>query len=80
MANRVEPLIETALAKLSQIVKEAEEAQAKCEKCLVEIISRGEDHNGGAHVEADEALCELLKSFDCEKAVYLFEKIDKWYS
>lgn len=72
--------LETVLSKLNQTIKQAEDARAKCETRLVEIISRGEDHSGEAHVDADEALCKLLESFDCEKVVHLFKKIDKWYS
>lgn len=72
--------IEMVLTKLNQVIEQSKIEQAKCEERLVEIISRGEDHDGGAHVEADAALCDLLKSLDCEKAVHFFEKIDKWYS
>jgi len=72
--------IEDTITKLNQIVERAKKEIEKCEKRLTEIIGRGEDHDGDAHVEADEALCELLKALDCKSVVHLFEKVDKWYS
>lgn len=32
------------------------------------------------HLRADEVLCDLLRSLDCDAVVDAFEKIDKWYS
>ena len=33
-----------------------------------------------AHERADDILCQLLESMNCEEAVKEFEKIGKWYA
>jgi hypothetical protein len=36
--------------------------------------------NENAHIEGDDALCELLKGLGFEDVVYEFESINKWYA
>jgi len=33
-----------------------------------------------AHVDADETLCELLRSLGCADVVDEYEKVGKWYA
>lgn len=33
-----------------------------------------------AHGQADELMCELLRSLGYEEGVKLFERMDKWYA
>jgi len=34
----------------------------------------------GAHCEADDLLCEILKELGFGEAVEIFENMDKWYA
>jgi hypothetical protein len=34
----------------------------------------------GAHIDADDVLCRLLKELGCEDVVAEYEKISKWYA
>ncbi len=35
---------------------------------------------GGMHSDADDLLCEVLRSLGYEEGVAIFEGADKWYS
>lgn len=50
--------------------EEAIEKLKKCEDLDTET----------AHCDADQVLCDLLKSLDYADVVDAWEKIDKWYS
>ena len=34
----------------------------------------------GAHIEADEVLCDLLKQVGFTKVVEVYNKLEKWYA
>ncbi|CAA2139623.1 hypothetical protein [Hyphomicrobium sp. ghe19] len=52
----------------------AEEAMAK----LKQAQETGDTER--AHADADDVLCELLRSLGYENVVAEWEKVDKWYA
>lgn len=58
--------------------KEQQDLVSKTKKTLEQAkLNRDIEY---AHVNADEALCELLKGLGFNDIVDLFDEVDKWYA
>ena len=60
------------------MTQKQKKAVEKAKASLLRAINNSDTEE--AHVDADDALCELLKALGHQDVVELYEKVSKWYA